>query len=232
MKKRNHNVPEPSPKPQDVFIPPSAKEVFDSLVPEPETRFQRVCREQKITQEAFNKQPRVTAAMNDLPGTGGFDVLPEYLRGNEDPDAIKFMEKWDSISLDDKECIGFEGVCAAAGVPGKKLFGIIVSEALTEGESKMALHTALKAPAVIAATLKRALTDEGHREKVLVAKASGWLPRPKGSQTNININNGRINQGNTTNLTLPAFDVDIRELGERFQEISADAGPKLLEGSK
>jgi len=222
-------MPDITPEPLDAkVIPFSAKEVFDSLVPEPETAFQRICREQNITEESYRKQPRLTEVLKRLPG--GFECVCEYLRGNDDPDAIKFMDKWDTISLDDKDVIGFEGLCASAGVNGKKLYGIIVSEATVLGENEMAMLTAIKAPGVIDVILETAKTPGGHRERTLVAKASGWLPRPKGSQTNININNGRINQGNTTNLTLPAFDQDIRELGERFQELAADAGPKLLEG--
>ena len=217
------------PEPIDNLIPmPTAREVFDSLVPEPETAFQRICRENDITQESYNKQPRVTSFLRQLPG--GFEVVMEYLRGNDDPDAVKFLDVYDRLG-DDASVIGFEGICAAAGVQGRKLYHYLVGEATIEGENQMALLTAIKAPGVINATLDMALQPQGHRERNLVAKASGWLPRPKGSQTNININNGRINQGNTTNVALPAFDLDIRELGERMQAMGGEP-PKLLEGDK
>jgi hypothetical protein len=210
---------------------PDVREVFNSIVPVPETTLERVYRENHVTQELINKQPRYSQMLEQMPG--GFEVVVEYLRGIGEPDAEKFFEVYDRVRPDDRDFMGFEGFCAAAGVSGKKLFGILVAEAAMVSENQVSLITALRTPDVINKTFELAKDPLGHRERALIAKASGWLPRPKGSQTNISINTGRINSPQNT-VVLPSFEQDIRDLGESFQKgLSSPAPPpKMLEGDR
>jgi hypothetical protein len=214
-----------SKKPPTLTIVPTVEEVLAENVPARESTLDRVYRENGVTQEMINRQPRFTKVWESM---GGFAVAAEYLRGSEDPDAIKFMEVYDRVPLDEHDFLEFQGFCAAAGVSGKKLFGIIAAEAAVEANQKIALVSAIKSPDVIDFTLEMAMTPGGHRERALVAKASGYTPAPKGS--NLIVNNGRISAGNTVNVNLPPFDQDIREMGEEFQKMVPVKDTKLLEG--
>lgn len=213
----------------EIRLVPTVQDVIDETLPVRETTLDRVYRENNVTPAMIARQPRFTGVWE---GMGGFAVAAEYLRGSEDPEAVKFMEVYDRVPLDEHDFLEFQGFCAAAGVSGKKIFGIIASEAAVESDQKIALLSAIKAPDVIDFTLEMAKTVGGHRERALVAKASGYLPRPKGSQTNIQINNASMGvKGAVSEMTLPAFDQDIRELGEMTQaSMSAGKSTKLLEG--
>lgn len=206
------------PKSGITIVPPTVDQII-----KPETSLDRIYRENGITQRDVLAQPTYAKVFEDM---GGWQLAVEYLRGSEESDAKKFMEVYDRVDPNEHDFLEYPGFCAAAGVSGKKLFGIIAAEALADSEQQINIISATKSPSVISATLDMALTPEGHRERKIVAQASGWLPRPKGTI----INNGKISAGNTTNIALPAFDQDIRELGERFQDSTADAAPKMIEG--
>lgn len=214
------------PKPPKIIEIPSARQITEAPEPVHETSLDRIYRENGITARQVAQQPKMTKALGYM---GGLDVAAEYLRGSEDADAQKFVEVYDRL-YDERDFLEYEGLCAAAGVSGKKLFGLIVAEATVDSEQTVALLTAIKTPAVIEKTMDFALELHGHRERTLVAKASGWLPRPKGSQTNIQINTANVAGKSSQSVSLPAFDQDIRELGERFQAMNAEKPPKMLEG--
>jgi hypothetical protein len=211
-----------------MFVVPTAEEIATELAPKSETTLDRIYRENNVTAKQIAQQPKMTKALGHL---GGLDVAAEYLRGCEDPEAVKFIEVYDSV-FEVRDFLEYEGICAAAGVSGKKLFGIIAAEAAVDSEYAVSIITSVKMPEVVAMTAELAMLPQGHRERTLMAKASGYLPKPKGSQTNIQINNANAGgrQGGGPNMQLPPFDQDIRELGERFQAMNADKEPKLLEG--
>lgn len=218
-------------KKQDTLIVmPSAVEVVNEVVKEPqqETTLERIYRENGVTAEMVHKQPRLSASLASMPG--GWEVAVEYMRGSDETEVSKFLDIYDRLSRDEKEFLEYEGICAAAGVSGKKLFGIIVAEAMATSEQQVAFISAIKTPDVIDATLEIAKQPGGHRERKLVAQASGWLPRPKGAQTNIQINTANMGNRQGNVIDLPPFDQDIRELGEKFQTLNSDSSPKLLEG--
>lgn len=217
--------PKRYPPPAKLTIVPTADDVINQIVPPKETTLDRVYRENKVTPAMIAKQPKFTNVWEQV---GGFSVAAEYLRGSEDPDAVKFMEVYDRVPIDEHDFLEFQGFCAAAGVSGKNIFGIIASEMAVESEQKIGMISAIKAPDVINTILEVAQTPDGHRERAIVAKASGYLPRPKGSS--LIINNGKMVAGNAVTVNLPPFDQDIRELGERFQEMGSAKAPKMIEG--
>lgn len=208
-----------------ITIVPTVQQILDNNIPVRESTMDRIYRENEVTHEMIAKQPRFGNLWQTM---GGFEVAAEYLRGSEDPDAIKFMEVYDRVPIDEHDFLEFQGFCAAAKVSGKKLFGIIAAEAAVESNQKIALISAIKSPEVIDFTLDMARTPGGYRERAIVAKAVGYTPAPKGSS--LIVNNGKISAGNTVNIALPAFDQDIRELGERFQENINKSSPKMIEG--
>ena len=216
----------------NIFRIPSAREVTNSLAATHESTLDRIYRENGITHQLVAQQPKMKAALTRL---GGLEAAAEYLRGSEDPDAAKFLEVYDRVDFEDHDYLEFEGFCAAARVQGKKIFSLIVAEAMINSETAVAIVTAIQAPDVIKATMDLAVMPGGHRERKLVAQAIGWLPRPKGSQTNLQINvaAGSSTASNPTGMprvSLPSFAEDIRELGERFQANRSEKSPKILEG--
>ncbi len=211
------NIDKNSPK---VVVMPSVEDVLGIPAPsKKESTFDRLWRENGITHEKIALQPKYE---DFWPSVGGLDMAIEYLRGSEDEDVAKFLIFYDKVHPDDRDFFGFAGFCVAAGVSGKKIFGAIAAEAGATSEQKMALTTAIEGPKVIAKILQLAQENspDYKGERKIVAQATGYLPRPKGSQTNIQINAGGIASGGKQmpTIVLPPIDHDLRSLGEKFQQ--------------
>lgn len=211
-------------EPTKLIIVPTAREVLETGPPVNETTLQRVYRENRVDQAKLALQPKFEKQFQQL---GGMELAIEYLRGSEDPDAIKFLDVWDVVDINDRDFLGFDGFSVSAGVSGKKVFGLIFSEMAATNEKMMGMLTAISMPEVIQATIDAAVMPGGFRDRKLIAQASGWLPNPRLAQTNIQINAGGGPNRPGESVTLPPFDQDIRELSERSQGLNA---PKMLEG--
>lgn len=211
---------------EKLIIVPSANEILSETPPVRESTLDRIYRENGITFRDVQQQPKMEKILNYV---GGLDAFAEYLRGSEDADARKFVEVYDRV-YDHRDFLEFQGICAAAKISGKKLTAALLVELSMESDQEIALISSIKMPTIVNYTAEMALTPQGHRERTLMAKATGYLPRPKGSQTNIQINTANGASGGQQNTTLPAHDQDIRELGERFHSMTAAKEPKMLEG--
>lgn len=211
----------------DKVSAPSVQDILESFDRANESTLARLWRENGITHHKLALQPKMEQPFKLM---GGLEIAAEYLRGSEDPDALKFLEVFDRVDINDRDFLGFDGFCVAADVSGRKIFGMIVSESMANSEQTVAFITAVKNPEVVEYTAQVAMTPAGHRERKLMAQASGWLPRPKGAQTNIQINTANGMPGKSMpSMTLPPIDQELRELGERFQTIHAKEAPRMLE---
>lgn len=226
MGRRPKNPPPKPPMPDNIIIIPSAKDVIATGPPPNESTLERVWRENGVTLQKLVLQPKFEQPLKMI---GGVEVAFEYLRGSEDPDALKLLEVFDRVDPKDRDFLGFDGFCVAADVSGRKIWGMIMAESMTTSEQTVRMLTAMKAPEVVANTINMALVPDPdyHNDRKLVAQASGWLPKAKGSQ--IQINTTAIGGPVGPTITLPSFDQDMRQLSERFQSLDSKSG-KLLEG--
>jgi hypothetical protein len=221
-------------KGKGLTIVPTPAEVASEPVQleKPMNTYERICHDLALTPDMTRKQQKVSHWFEFIEGgtENGGEIIYEYLRGSDDVDVQKLLEVYDKVDVREKDFLSFEEYCAAAGVSTVKVWGKLAEVTVTQSDVTSGIMAAMAHPKVLKTTIDMAQTPGGHRERKLLHTASGFLPRPKGSQTNVTFNNANVTaQTGSAGTSLPPFDQDIRDLGERFQVV-AENKSKLLEG--
>jgi len=138
-----------------------------------------------------------------------------YVDCSDDPEARRFRESWYSVPKSWRKALPLEAYCAASGVSSVRLLSIIVSTVVRLSASASAILAAAYHPQVVRKTVEMALTDEGHEDRVVLHKATGFLPQPKGSSTTINVQQ-RNEQVSVAAIAAPPPEQTIRRLADRL----------------
>ena len=215
---------------------PTAAEVLAEpleLAPLPST-YERICTALALTPEMTRKQRKISHWFKYIPGVvdENQEIIYEYLRGSDDEDVRKLLNVYDQVDYREKDFLSFEEYCAAAGVDTVKMLEKLVGVTVTQSDIISGIMAAMAHPQVLQNTIDVAKQAHGHREKKMLFQASGFLPRPKGAQTNITLNQANVTGqkgGGDSMSSLPSFDQEIRDLDQRMQVI-AENKSKLLEG--
>lgn len=174
------------------------------------------------------------------------------LRLCDDPDAGKFLDKFDSVSKTDKNYLSIEEICVAAGVVPKRLLELAVSALVEDGQSAGAIVAATFHPRVIRKTAEAALHDDvyydengrlqgggGHADRKLFLTGTGFLPQSSkgagGVFVTVNNQNAQANVG-----VQPVGEGEPEQEGDRFNAAEDDLiklhteidGNRLLEAPK
>jgi hypothetical protein len=133
--------------------------------------------------------PRISHLFNYA--EGGVATVIAALRLCDDPDAQKFLDKFDSLSETDKGYVGVEEISVAAGVAPKRLLELAVSSLVEDSRSAGAIIAASFHPKVIRATAEGALHDDAWYDeegklhsndtassRKLFLSGTGFLPQP------------------------------------------------------
>lgn len=136
-----------------------------------------------VTPEMMKGVPLITPLLKHV---GGIDECLDALRGDDSPDALAFVEKWDSISKSDLDRVSVEEICVAAGLTTRRLVEVITGALMQQARDATKLIVAAAQPGIVAKTAKMALTDFGNQDRDTFHKATGFLPQPKGTSINLN----------------------------------------------
>lgn len=207
--------------------------------PEPQTQLQRspntyerICGLTGASHEKTRRQMKVSQNFKYI--DGGEEIVYEYLRASEDEEVKKLLEVYDKVDVRDHDFLSFEEYCGAAGVNSIHIYEKLAGVMAMQSDLTSSILAASAHPQVLQATIEIAKTEKGHRERKILHTASGFLPRPKGSQTNVTFNNANVSTPGTPPGALPSFDQDIRGLSQRMQ-VSTELpvrDNKLLEGER
>jgi hypothetical protein len=104
--------------------------------------------------------------------TRAFDLL----QGSDDPDARKVSDAYLSVRASYRRLLAPEAFCLAAGVPPNRVLEIVTVIAVRRTGQTSTIVGALALPRVVEKTVKRALQDDGTRERAMLLKAMGFLP--------------------------------------------------------
>jgi hypothetical protein len=104
--------------------------------------------------------------------TRAFDLL----LGSEDPDARKVSDAYRSVPASYRRLLAPEAFCLAASVAPNRVLEIVTVIAMRQTGQVSTIVGALALPRVVAKTIKRALQDDGTRERAMLLKAMGFLP--------------------------------------------------------
>jgi hypothetical protein len=100
----------------------------------------------------------------------------EYLRSSEDPVARKVLDAYDAVPESYRRLLRVEDFCHAAGVSPWQVLKIITVVAVRQGVQSSAMVASILSPRVVAKTVERALQDDGTRERIMLLRATGFLP--------------------------------------------------------
>lgn len=162
-----------------------------------------------------------------------FPTNPYYfLSASADPDARKVLESYYSLNKTFRDSLPIEAFCLASGVSTLRVLEIITATCVRLGAQAASMIAAVAHPRVVEKTIAMALTDEGHEDRSVLHKATGFLPSPKGAHTNITVTQNA--QANATaqaaSIAAPPPEQTIRRFVDRFndaRQLHSPAQPAL-----
>ncbi len=104
--------------------------------------------------------------------TRAFDLL----QGSDDPDARKLSDAYLSVPASYRRLLAPEAFCVAAGVSPSRALEIVMTIALRQAGQISTLVGALALPRIVEKTAKKALQDDGTKERMMLLKATGFVP--------------------------------------------------------
>jgi hypothetical protein len=186
-----------------------------------------------IMEAAAAKQPQITSHLRhlgraidlqnqDKPGIPRFSPI-HFLRSSDAPEAQKFLEFYDSVPSRIRKAVPIEAYCAAAQVSPLRLLEIIAGTAWRLSASTSSMLHAMAQPTIVEKTIEFAQSPLGIQDRIILHKASGFLPMPK-TQTTINVMNQQSTNA-TVVASTPPPEKTIRTLVDRFNEKRALTQP-------
>lgn len=160
-----------------------------------------------IDPEVFGRTPKVFNRLRRNKVSN--ELLIETLRGDDDPDSIKFIVTWDSLSQVARKNLGIDAIAVAAGLTPRRLWEVFNGATMMQSREAVGLKIAMSLPAVFDVTIKNALKAKGIDDREHLYKVSGSLPTPKGATTNINVGQPKpaeLTDGDETKGDLEAAD--------------------------
>jgi hypothetical protein len=101
----------------------------------------------------------------------------DYLGLSEDPDARTVMNVYLLVPESYRKLLPAEAFCHAAGVPPERVLELIAGVAVRLGALGSSVIAAAMHPQVVRKTIERALHDNGTKERMMLLRAAGFLPR-------------------------------------------------------
>ena len=163
-------------------------------------------------------QPQITPMLKDIAKeidiTSSVRTWMKFLETSSDMDAQAIIESYRSITLKHSDKLTIEAFCLAANVPTSRALELITASIVRSGAQASTIIAAAMHPKVVKKTIDMALTDDGFNDRQTLHKATGFLPSPKGSQTNINVTQNANPQVAVAHV--PSPESTIRRLADRF----------------
>lgn len=185
-----------------------------------------------ITHDAVLRQPTITHELrrmaSAIPDRANAPTDPYYyLNISDDADARRILDMYYLISRSDRHKIPIEAYCVAAGVPTIRCMALVAAAMVQSGASAQKVVAAVAMPTVVTEVIRRALDgdrDDCTENVTILAKATGFLPAPGGSRTQINVNASAKSDAVAQAaapiaiVAAPSPEMTIRRLVDRFNE--------------
>jgi hypothetical protein len=139
------------------------------------------------------------------------------------PAAQEFMTVFMELNPYERSKVSLDDVCAAAGVQPSDLMGQIVSVAVEYGRDMGNFVAAAMHPKVVSKHIESALDINGLnpeislKDRMAFLQAQNFLPAPKSSLAQINVNasaNSQAAAASSTERSVPSFADDMREVSQ------------------
>ena len=192
-----------------------------------------------IDRTLVSKLPRITPQLgqvNKMLDKLGLNLPHDpyfYLSASEHPDARAILDARNSLPRYMANLLPIEAFCCKAGISPPRVLEMITVVAMRMGAQASTMLAALSHPEVVKRTIESALTDAGADERAILHKATGFLPTPKGAQTQISIPvnvsaaSAATSTAQAASVSAPSPDNTIRRLSERLNLRPAVSQPAL-----
>jgi hypothetical protein len=145
-----------------------------------------------------------------------------YLSASDDPMAIVIRKLYYSMPTALARSVPLEAFCLAARVSPLRVVEIITAIAVRLSVQSSAIIAAVTHPQVVEKTVDMALTDDGEADRATLHRATGFLPTPKGAQTNITVTQNAHAAAAAAPILVPAHapppEATIQRLTNRFND--------------
>ena len=142
-----------------------------------------------------------------------------------DPSVVRFLDAWDALGACEQQATGAaDAVCAQIGFAPVELLRIVADVTCRIAMYKAQIIAAVSHAEVVAKTVDLALNAAKVKDRlaaqVMLHKAMGFLPTPKGSQTTVGIlmQNAQTNEAAPPIVEAPRPEDIVRRLDNRFNE--------------
>lgn len=145
-----------------------------------------------------------------------------YLKCTEALEARRIVDLYYGMDKNKRDLIPIEAYCLAAAVAPLTLLNIIVLACQRVSSQTSAMLAAISQPQIVEKTIERALTDDGFDDRVVLHKATGFLPTPKSPSVNVKVN--QTAHANAQSVAAPMIvnapppANTVRRLVDRFHE--------------
>lgn len=144
-------------------------------------------------------------------------------------DAAAFITLYDSKSKDFHRCISAENIellCIEASLPWPRLVTWAYEVALTTGQQLAAMTAAMHLPDVVNKTVKFAKQKDGHRDRDMLFRSTGFIPTAGGISIVNNVA-ARAQAANVTGEAFVPFEQDVIDIEDGRR--SERAEPALVQ---
>lgn len=136
-----------------------------------------------------------------------------------DARVAQLLDTWDALDPSEQRATGTaDAVRKQAGLAPVDLLRVVADVTCRVEAYRAQIIAAVSHPDVVAKTVERALTDKGIADRILLAKATGFLPVSKGSQTTIAVMQNPQANAATQSVAAPRPEEIIRRVSKRFNE--------------
>ena len=95
-----------------------------------------------------------------------------------DPKLAPILEDWDRMKPSLRNATSLDALCEAHDVDPAHFISAVGEAAMRSGDNACIIIVALNMPAIIAVSVKRALTPDGVKDRKMLFEHAGFLPVP------------------------------------------------------
>ena len=138
-----------------------------------------------MSQEQLAGNPQIGPLLRRIGVTP--NAFIEILRCDDQPESIRVVQKWDTLTPMMRSRAGLEAVALASGLTPRRVWELFAGATLIQSREIVGIKIAQALPVIMDQSIRQAKKAKGTYDREHVLKAARVLPIPRGSTTVINM---------------------------------------------
>jgi len=139
-----------------------------------------------------------------------------WLNTSDDPDARKFLASYLTLPRELRRACPIEAVCKACEISPIRVLQLVTFACVQMNAQAASVIATASQPAVVQRAVEFAMQADGHQDRMLLSRATGFLPLPKSAQTNITVTQNARVESRVAAAPIP--EQTIRRAIDRFND--------------